>query len=80
MKWVPGEPSTIFLATSLTPCIPCIPPFSCKKTWVILPEVGQIHKKFHVLFQFSLGTRGPVIGTKFTISGDIERDQWHEMG
>ena len=35
---------------------------------IILSEVDQIHKKFRILFQISSSSRGPTIGTKFTIS------------
>ena len=34
---------------------------------IILPEVERIHTKLLILLQFSLGHRGPIIGTKFTI-------------
>ena len=30
----------------------------------VISLVDPLHKKFWVLFQFSLGTRGPIIGTK----------------
>ena len=64
--------------------IPWIPPFSYQKTYdiIILPEVDWIHKKFLILFSFSLGPWGPIIGAKFAVSwefGPIQVKLWQCM-
>ena len=44
--------------------------------------VDPSYKKFWILFQFSLGTRGPIIGRKLTIScalGPLQVKLWYHM-
>ena len=75
IKWVPGDPSTIFLATSFTQRMPEIS-VSMYPSILMLGDIWNYHftlsgpnlQEIVNLFQFSSGPRGPTIGTKFTIS------------
>ena len=61
-KWVPENPSTIFLANSFTWKMPensdymYLSIFMLKTYNIILSEKDQIYKKLWVLLQFSVGS------------------------
>ena len=71
IKWAPGDPSTIFLATTFIQKMPegsdsMYSSILMLETYdfIILTEVDRIHMKIVNLFQFSSGPRGPIIGKK----------------
>ena len=69
MKLVPWDPNALLLLTCLLKKyqkvqIPCFLQFLCYK---LLDVKNRIHKRMSILFQFSSGTWGPRIATKFTI-------------
>ena len=69
IKQVPGDPSTISLVTSLIPEMSESPDFLYSP--IFIPENTYHYftwRKLWILFQFSLGPRGPIIGKKITIS------------
>ena len=53
-----------------------------RKLRFILAEVDRIHTKLQILFQFSLGPRGLIIGRKFKISCEfvpLQVKWWYHM-
>ena len=86
IKWVPEYPTTIFLTTSFTWKIPVssdsIYCHATKRDIIILPEVDSPYKKCWILFQFSLGPRGTITGTKRTIPcgfGPLQVKLWYHI-
>ena len=75
IKWVPGDPSTTFLATIFVQKMPERSGFMYSST-VMLRNIwyyyftwcGANSQEIVNLFQFSLGPWGPTIAIKFTIS------------
>lgn len=84
MKLVPWDPNTLLLVTGLLKRyqkvqIPCFLLFLCYK---LLDVKKRIHKRMSILFQFSSGTWGPRIATKFTIpreSGPLQEKLWYSL-
>ena len=75
IKRVPGDPSTIFLVTSLIPEMSESSDFLYSP--IFIPEniwyhyftwSERVYKKLWILFQFSLCPPGSIIGKKITIS------------
>ena len=68
MKWVIGDPSTIFLATSFNRKMPENSDSIYSSIFMleikILPKEVRIHKKLWILFQFSWGHWESIIGKK----------------
>ena len=89
IKWVSGDPSTIFLATIFTQKMtessgPMYP------STLMLEDVWYYHftwsgpnsQEIVNLFQFSLGPKRPAVGAKFTIScefGPLQVKWWCHM-
>lgn len=72
MKWVPGDPTTIFLTTrfylkkSIKIRFYVFLNFHARYFFYFFPEVDQTQKKFWILLQFILGAQGPITGKKIS--------------
>ena len=85
IKWVPWDPSTIFLVTIFAQKMPESSGFMYSSI-LLLGNVcyyftwsGLNSQEIVNLFQLSLGPQGPITGTKFTIScefGPLQVKRW----